>query len=105
MGIWNQNKDIRKNNNVVLAGHNIKKVFGPLHQIPLKQHIKVYFKDSIFVYEIILKKRIDVIETEYLKESTHREITLITCVEDKNKRLLVKGKFLREKSILPKTRF
>lgn len=92
VGIWNQNKDLRKRNHIVLAGHNVRDVFGKIKHLQTGDVLILHFKDVIFYYEVEEKKIISVQETYYLEETSFPKLTLVTCVEDDQKRLLVIGK-------------
>lgn len=92
VGIWNQNKDLRKSHHIVLAGHNVKGVFGKIKDLQEGDEIVVHFKDVIFLYEVVDKKIISVKDIDYLKETPIDKITLLTCTNDDQKRQIVIGK-------------
>lgn len=93
VGIWNVEKDVRKTKNIVLAGHNVKNVFAKLHQIQKEDEIIIHYKDQIYTYKVLEKKIIDVTEMHYLQETKDKRVTLITCTNDDQKRLLVIGTY------------
>lgn len=88
-GIWNQNKNLEETNNIVLAGHNIKSVFRILHELKEDDEIKLYHKNYIWTYKVILKQIIDDKDFSYFEETNEKTLTLITCINDKKKRLIV----------------
>ena len=74
--------------NIILAGHAIKNIFGSLKYIKEKDIIKIISIDNIYQYEvtniqIVNKENIDVIDKSNL--------ILITCY-DLDKRIIVKAK-------------
>lgn len=78
--------------NIVLAGHNVKQVFNSLHHINIGTEIilKAHTKETFIVdnkYEI-LKNDSSVLKT--ITDS--KQLTLITCTNDKNYRLIVTAK-------------
>lgn len=84
------NDKITKNNNITLAGHSIRSVFGKLHKIKLKD--KIYI-NNIYEYEVIKKEII--IDSETYKLSKNKDnINLLTCTLNNKKRLLVIAKLV-----------
>lgn len=76
-------------NNIVLAGHDIPIVFHDLQKI--KIGMKVYLKkgNKIVEYRVADKKSVKPTEVQYLKDTEEEQLTLITCTEDDQKRLIV----------------
>lgn len=77
-----------ESDNVILAGHSIKNIFGPLHGIKIGDQIVIYSLENKYQYvvistEIVSKNDIEVIDNSHL--------ILITCTYD-DKRLIVKAK-------------
>lgn len=95
IGIWNQEKDIRKIGHLILAGHNVKNVFGNLYKINIGDLIYIYDRSEEYIYEVTEKKEIGVTETEYLKGTKKRSVSLITCTKDDQVRLYVHAKIKR----------
>lgn len=90
--IWNDQKDLYKIRHLILAGHNVKNVFGPLHRIEKGALIYIYYKDQKDIYEVVEAKEISITETEYLEETSTKYLSLITCTENNQVRWLVKAK-------------
>lgn len=81
--------NIKNDNLIVLAGHNINLVFHKLHFVK-KDDIVDLKIDKEEKYKVILKKEISVLDTYYLyKKYDKKTLLLITCTKDKNKRLIV----------------
>lgn len=95
IGIFNEIKEIDKIKHLVLAGHNTKAVFGFLSKINEKEKIYIYYKDKKYTYKIIYKKIINVKDINYLKEKGNY-LTLITCTNNDQKRLIVRGIKIKE---------
>lgn len=76
-------------NNIVIAGHDIPIVFHELQKIKLG--MKVYLKkgNKIIEYIVIEKKSVKPTEVQYLKDTKEEQLTLITCTEDDQKRLII----------------
>ncbi|MCI9233976.1 MAG: sortase [Bacilli bacterium] len=76
-------------NNVVIAGHNIHVVFRELHNIHLG--MKIYLKkgNKITEYVVIEKKSVKPTEIQYLEDTIKEQLTLITCTENDQKRLII----------------
>lgn len=92
VAIWNKEKDLSKVHHLILAGHNVKTVFGPLHRIQIGDFIYIYYKDQKNVYEVVRKIEIKITETEYLEETTEKYLSLVTCTDNNQTRLLVDAK-------------
>ena len=97
--IFNENKDLYSINNLILAGHNTVNIFKNLKNIKLNDYIYIRYKNTKFTYKVNSKKIIDVKEISYLDETQYKNISLITCTNDDQKRLLVLGS-LYKKEIL-----
>jgi LPXTG-site transpeptidase (sortase) family protein len=89
VGIYNTEKDIRKVHNIILAGHSITGVFKILHTIEIGSEIKIYYKEMVNTYQITNKIVIDIDDFSYFNETDEDRLTLITCVNNKKKRLIV----------------
>lgn len=97
--IFNDNKDLYSINNLILAGHNTVNIFKNLKKIKLNDFIYIRYKNTKFTYKVNSKKIINVKETSYLDETQYKNISLITCTNDDQKRFLVLGS-LYKKEIL-----
>ncbi len=80
--------------NTILAGHNTKEVFNILYKLKYNDEITInnYYKNYIFiVYEI---KVVDIKDTYILDNvKDNKIITLITCTNNNQKRLIIRGKY------------
>lgn len=76
-------------NNIVIAGHDIPLVFHQLQKI--KIGMKVYIKkgNKMIEYIVVDKKSVKPTEVQYLEDTKDEQLTLITCTEDNQKRLIV----------------
>lgn len=75
--------------NLILAGHNVKHVFNKLHQINIGSKIIIKSKKK---YEYIVNNKYETLKNDssVLKTVTDQKLlTLITCTNDPNKRLIV----------------
>lgn len=95
IGIFNEIKMIDKIAHLVLAGHNTKAVFGFLYKIKNNELINIYYKDKKYIYKVQYKKIINVKELHYLKEHGNY-LTLITCTNNDQQRLIVRAKKIKE---------
>jgi LPXTG-site transpeptidase (sortase) family protein len=78
-----------ESNHIILAGHSVENLFGNLHKAKLNQTIYIHTNNktiSYFINEIFIvnKNEIDVLESG--------DLVLITCMNDNNKRLIIKAK-------------
>ncbi|MDD3341473.1 MAG: sortase [Bacilli bacterium] len=96
VGIWNQNKNLKIDHHIVLAGHNVKDVFGKIKNLQKKDKIILHYKDVIYEYEVTNKKIISVQDLSYLEETKENKITLLTCTNDDQKRQIVIGKLIKK---------
>lgn len=78
--------------NVILAGHNVDVVFKVLHDVVIGDQIVITSYTNRYYYKVIDKKEISVFDTFYLDKKDEDILTLITCTNDKSKRLLVLAK-------------
>lgn len=83
------NRDFGINDDIFLAGHNIKEVFKKLHNISIGEIIKITTKNSCYRYKVVDIKIIKETETSYLKNNYSNKLFLMTCTNIKRKRLLV----------------
>lgn len=77
------------NNDIVLAGHNINEVFRYLHQIKVNDIVKITTNDSCYRYKVKKIMTVDETDVKYLLNKHQNRLTLITCTNISNKRLLV----------------
>ncbi len=81
--------------NTVLAGHNINKIFKVLHQIEKNDQVIITTYSNKYVYYVTQKREISVDDFSYFENTDEKLLTLITCTDDNNKRLMVRLKLLR----------
>lgn len=96
--VWNEEKDLEKIGNILLAGHNIKNVFLDLPKVTLGTRVYLYYKHFIFIYEVVSKKIVHVTEDAYLEDTPYPQLSLITCTKDNQKRLFVLCSLIEKKS-------
>lgn len=94
--IYNDNKNLYEINNLVLAGHNTINIFKDLKKTNLNDLIYIRYKNTKYTYKINSKKIINVREMSYLDETPYSNLTLITCTNDDQKRLLVLASLLKK---------
>jgi LPXTG-site transpeptidase (sortase) family protein len=78
-----------ESNHIILAGHSVENLFGNLHKAKLNQTIYIHTNNKTISYSIneifiVNKNEIDVLESG--------DLVLITCMNDNNKRLIIKAK-------------
>ncbi len=99
IGIWNKEKNIDQINHLVLAGHNVKSVFGTLHKIEIGDKVYIFYKDKKYIYQVSLKKEIYITEMDYLKDTNYKKLSLLTCTKNNQIRLLVQAIFQESHSL------
>lgn len=77
------------NNDIVLAGHNIGEVFRHLHHIQIDDIVKITTNDSCYRYKVRKILTVNENDVKYLLNEHRNRLTLITCTNIANKRLLV----------------
>lgn len=79
--------------NVVLAGHDSGKmpIFRKLHKLNNGDRINVTYKTKVYEYVVTGKRVVKPSQTDILDSSDAKTITLFTCTEKGNKRLVVTG--------------
>lgn len=99
-GTFRDNMQMGKGN-YALAGHNMASdgpelLFSPLFY-KAKRNQKIYLTDlkRVYVYRITSKSYIDKHQVNVVRNSKKRQITLITCDANGNKRLMVRGKYIK----------
>lgn len=75
-----------KNDNIILAGHDVPNVFGNLKKLDINDKIDIYL-DKIIKYHVIKKVIVNDSDLTYLDN----DLVLITCTND-GKRLLILAK-------------
>lgn len=87
-------KNLEEKGNIAIAGHNYNdsRFFGRLSELEIKDKIKMYSLDNKeYIYTIY-----DIFETNnddlsVLKNNNNYELTLVTCNNFNNKRLIIKS--------------
>lgn len=83
--------------NMCIAGHNYNnnKFFSNINKLKSDSIIKIYdINNNCISYKVYFKDEVDEYNTSVLSQNTYnfREITLITCNNYNNKRIVVKAK-------------
>lgn len=89
------NNNVDGTGNLCLAGHNMRNLsmFGNLRKITIGDKIKITnLYGEEFIYEVFEKLYVDPDQTEVLKNAEEAIVTLITCNDASNKRLIIKGR-------------
>lgn len=91
-------KNLNENGNICIIGHNYfdNRFFSNLNKLENKDIIILKDLDeNIYKYSVYKKYEINEIDTEKVVEGYfERELTLCTCTFNKNKRLIIKAKFI-----------
>ena len=80
-----------ESDNIILAGHAIKNIFGNLKYIKIGDEIKI-ISDYTKYYEVT---NIDIVDKENINIIDNSNLILITCY-DLNKRIIVKAKRIKK---------
>lgn len=85
--------------NYSLAAHNNidTEIFRNLHKIENDALVYVYTQNKVYTYKINEKYSVKPTDTDVLKSSGKKEITLITCNYNASERIIVKGTLVSEK--------
>lgn len=75
--------------NKIIAGHNINRVFHDLHYLKKGMRIELHYNNQILTYNVFDMLIVNVDEVQYLEESEKEQLTLITCTENDQKRLII----------------
>ncbi len=76
--------------NVILAGHSTSNVFQKLHYMKIGDQIKIVTHKNTYFYRIIEKHTINDTDMSYFHKVEDKKIlTLITCKNNGNQRLIV----------------
>lgn len=79
------------NKNIILAGHNSKKVFNNITKLKLNDTVYLTINDITYKYKVIKITKLDKNEFLYYDNSVE-ELSLITCINNNKKRLIVTAK-------------
>ena len=86
--------DINGKGNLCLAGHNMRNfsMFGNLRKVDIGDTIVITnLNGEEYVYKVYEKTYVNPDQTEVLKDTDEAIVTLVTCNDASNKRLIVKG--------------
>lgn len=84
-----------KEGNVIIAGHSISNVFQNLHNVKINDKIKIVTKENTYYYEIKEKKIISKNDISVFNQVHNEKIlTLVTCENDENFRLIVVARLI-----------
>lgn len=92
------NNNIDGTGNLCLAGHNMRNLsmFGNLRRVGIGDIVKITnLYGEEFIYEIFEKITIDPSENDVLNNTKEPILTLVTCNDSLNKRVIVKGRLIR----------
>lgn len=79
--------------NLIIAGHSVYNTFQSLHYSSIGDKIKIVSHRATYIYEIVEKHTINDDDMAYFKGVDNEKIlTLITCKNNGNKRLIVVAK-------------
>lgn len=75
--------------NQIIAGHNINRVFHDLHYLKKGMRIEFHRNNQVLTYYVFNMLIVNIDEVQYLEETKKEQLTLITCTENDQKRLIV----------------
>lgn len=75
---WLSTSDVPGKGNVILYGHNRKKLFGSLDKLSVGDEIVVEHEGDLYKYEVNLIKKVDPTDVEAIV-SAQDQLTLYTC--------------------------
>ena len=94
-------KSLEETGNICIIGHNYfnHRFFSDLNQLEIGDEVIVKdWKEQSYFYQVYKKYEIEEKDVEQVtKAETTREITLCTCTWDKQKRLIIRAKFICKK--------
>lgn len=76
-------------NDIFLAGHNIKEVFANLHSIEIGDIVKITTNDSCYEYIVNKILFVNEEETSYLVNNHLNQLTMMTCTNMPKQRLII----------------
>lgn len=102
-GTFRENMQMGKGN-YALAGHNMANhspiLFSPLYDYAKKgQKIYITNLNHVYTYKIYQRKLIDPHQVQVVNNTKKPIITLITCDETGNNRLMVRGKLIQNQKL------
>lgn len=76
--------------NLIIAGHSVSNTFQKLHYMKIGEEIKIVSHKDTYIYKITEKHTINDNDMSYFKKIDDKKIlTLITCKNNGNQRLIV----------------
>ena len=76
--------------NLIIAGHSVSNTFQKLHYMKIGEEIKIVSHKNTYIYKITEKHTINDDDMSYFKKIDDKKIlTLITCKNNGNQRLIV----------------
>ena len=76
--------------NLIIAGHSVSNTFQKLHYMKIGEEIKIVSHKDTYIYKITEKHTINDDDMSYFKKIDNKKIlTLITCKNNGNQRLIV----------------
>ena len=76
--------------NLIIAGHSVSNTFQKLHYMKIGEEIKIVSHKNTYIYKITEKHAINDDDMSYFKKIDDKKIlTLITCKNNGNQRLIV----------------
>lgn len=89
--IDNQFATLLKGNqkNRIIAGHDIDLVFHAIHKLSIGMEISLNEYGIKKKYQVVKMEIVNPDEVQYLEETSNEQLTLITCAEYDQKRLIV----------------
>ena len=100
VGLIEESSDLdTKNGVVIIAGHNMKKVFSYLHKIKKNENIIIYTKRYRRTYKVNKKMIIDETDFSQFKKDKKAVLYLITCTQSEHQRLLVQALLDQEEKL------
>lgn len=82
---------LNSNKNIILAGHSIDNVFKNLHKVKINDEIKIITKINEQIYLVSEILVVNDNDTEYMEQTNTNILTLITCMNNSKKRLIIKA--------------
>lgn len=76
-------------NNIIIAGHNIDTVFHDLHDLSLGMKVQLFKNEIHTDYQVTDIIIAELEEVQYLEETKQKQLTLITCTQNDQKRLII----------------
>lgn len=79
------------NKNIILAGHSIDNVFKNLHNLKINDEIRIITKNKERIYLVSEILIVDDNDIKYMEQTNINVLTLITCMNNSKRRLIIKA--------------